>query len=56
MIKSQYKQLLSQVTVGAFELRNRIVFGAHPTNFAREMYLPNSMQHIIAKGPKAGSG
>ncbi len=56
MTKSQYKQLLSHITVGAFELRNRIVFGAHPTNFARENVLTEQHAAYYRERAKGGVG
>lgn len=54
MKKSQYNDILSKITVGGFELPNRIVFGSHPTNFAKQNLLTE--QHTAYYGERAKGG
>lgn len=54
MVKSQFEKLLSKITVGALELPNRIIFGSHPTNFAKGNLLTD--QHIAYYGHRAKGG
>ena len=54
MVNSRYVKLLSKITVGALELPNRIIFGSHPTNFARKNLLTD--QHIAYYEQRAKGG
>lgn len=56
MTKSQYKQILSPLNVGALELRNRIIFGAHPTNFAKQNLLSEQHAAYYRERAKGGAG
>ena len=51
-----YEKLLSKVKVGAVELRNRIIFGAHPTNFARNNTLTDQHVAYYRERAKGGAG
>lgn len=56
MKKSQYNELLSKITVGGLELPNRIVFGAHPTNFAKKNMLTEQHVAYYRERAKGGAG
>lgn len=56
MTKSQYKKLLSKIPVGALELSNRIVFGAHPTNFAKKNMITEQHAAYYRERAKGGAG
>ncbi len=56
MTKSQYKTLLSKITIGPLELQNRIIFGSHPTNFARKNMLTDQHVAYYRERAKGGAG
>lgn len=56
MVKSQFNKLLSKISVGALQLPNRIVFGSHPTNFAKRNMLTDQHAAYYRERAKGGAG
>lgn len=56
MVKSQFNKLLSKISVGGMQLRNRIVFGSHPTNFAKKNMLTDQHVAYYRERAKGGAG
>ncbi len=56
MAKSQYAKLLTEIQVGTTELPNRIIFGSHPTNFARQNILTTQHVDYYRERAKGGAG
>ena len=56
MVKSQYEKLMSKISVGSLELPNRIVFGSHLTNFAKNNKLTDQHVAYYRERAKGGAG
>lgn len=54
MVASKFNKLFEKLVVGSRELPNRIIFGAHPTNFARNNMLTE--QHVAYYQARAKGG
>lgn len=53
---TKQKQLLAPLTIGSIEIPNRVVFGAHPTNFAEKNIPGERHLHYYEERARGGAG
>ncbi len=56
MKNAQYNEVLRSLQIGAVKLPNRIVFGSHPTNFAKNNTLTKQHRAYYRERAKGGAG